>query len=87
MDNSIHIPLDLPDVRVLEVSKTEQEHWLICLESTLNGTTCHRCGQQITHFHFQAKISGRSGTAGSGLAIAAESLPLLWKGNNLIRDT
>ncbi len=51
MDNSIHIPLDLPDVRVLEVSKTEQGHWLIRVESTLNDTTCHRCGQQITHFH------------------------------------
>ena len=51
MDNSIHIPLDLPDVRVLEVSKTDQGHWLIRIESTLDSTTCHRCGQQITHFH------------------------------------
>ena len=25
MDNSIQIPLDLPDVRVLEVSKTEED--------------------------------------------------------------
>lgn len=51
MDNVIHIPLDLPDVRVLDVSKTDQGNWLIRLESTLNGTTCHQCGQQITHFH------------------------------------
>ena len=51
MDNSIHIPLDLPEVRVLGVSKTEQDHWLIRVESTLKDTTCHRCGQQITHFH------------------------------------
>jgi transposase len=51
MDNSIHIPLDLPDVRVLEVSKTEEGHWLIRIESTLKGTTCHRCGQQIINFH------------------------------------
>ena len=51
MDNSIHIPLDLPDVRVLEVSKTDQGDWLIRIESTVNGTNCHRCGQQITHFH------------------------------------
>lgn len=51
MDNSIQIPLDLPDVRVLEVSKTDQGHWLIRIESTGEGTTCHRCGQQITHFH------------------------------------
>ncbi len=51
MDNSIHIPLDLPDVRVLEVSKTDQGHWLIRIESTLSGTTCHQCGRQLTHFH------------------------------------
>ncbi len=51
MDNSIQIPLDLPDVSVLEVSKTEQDYWLIRIESNLNGTTCHRCGQEITHFH------------------------------------
>ena len=51
MDNSIRIPLDLPDVRVLEVSKTDQGAWLIRVESTLNGTQCHRCGRQITQFH------------------------------------
>ena len=38
MDNSIQIPLDLPDVRVLEVSKTEEGFWLIRVESTLSGT-------------------------------------------------
>ena len=32
MDNSIRIPLDLPDVRVLEVSKTEEGSWLIRIE-------------------------------------------------------
>jgi transposase len=51
MDNYIHIPLDLPDVRVLDVSKTSKGHWLIRIESTLHGTTCHRCGHQINHFH------------------------------------
>lgn len=51
MDNSIRIPLDLPDVRVLEVSKTDQGAWLIRVESTVNGTQCHRCGRQITQFH------------------------------------
>lgn len=51
MDNSVHIPLDLPDVRVLGVSKTEQGDWLIRIESTLEGTRCHRCGRQIVHFH------------------------------------
>ena len=60
MDNSVRIPLDLPDVRVLGVSKTEQGDWLIRIESTLEGTRCHRCGRQIMHFHgFDQAIRGR----------------------------
>ena len=51
MDNSIQIPLDLPDVRVLEVSKTEEGSWLIRVESTLKGTSCRKCGKELTHFH------------------------------------
>jgi len=51
MDNSIQIPLDLPDVRVLEVSKTKEGYWLIRVESTLKGTSCRKCGREITHFH------------------------------------
>ncbi|NER31785.1 MAG: ISL3 family transposase [Symploca sp. SIO1C4] len=51
MDNSLRIPLDLADVRVLEVSKTEEGYWLIRIESTLNDTTCKKCGRQIIHFH------------------------------------
>ena len=51
MDNSIQIPLDLPDVSVLEVSKTEQGDWLIRVESTLKGTKCRQCGRKLTQFH------------------------------------
>ena len=51
MDKYIHVPLDLPDDRILEVSKTDKGHWLISIESTLNDTTCYRCGRKITHFH------------------------------------
>ena len=51
MDNSIQIPLDLPDVRVLKVGKTKAGDWLIRVESTLNGTKCRKCGRSITHFH------------------------------------
>lgn len=51
MDNSIQIPLDLPDVRVLEVSKTEEGSWLIRVESTLKGTSCRKCGKKLRHFH------------------------------------
>ena len=51
MNNSIQIPLDLPDVRVLEVSKTEQGDWLIRVESTLKGTKCRKCGRELSKFH------------------------------------
>ena len=51
MDNSIQIPLDLPDVRVLEASKTEGGSWLIRVECTLKSTSCWRCGRELTHFH------------------------------------
>ncbi|MFM7424331.1 MAG: ISL3 family transposase, partial [Elainella sp.] len=46
MDNQFQIPLDLPDVRIIEVSKVKNE-WLIRVESTLNGTTCRKCGRAI----------------------------------------
>jgi hypothetical protein len=51
MENSLHIPLDLPDVRVLKLSKTEEGAWLIQIESTHDGTTCHKCGREITDLH------------------------------------
>ena len=51
MDNMLQIPLDLPDTRILEVSKTDQADWLIRIESTLQGSACHQCGRQTTHFH------------------------------------
>ena len=58
MDNLIQIPLDLSDVRVLEVSKTEDGSWLIRVESTLRGTSCRKCGQKLTHFHGRDKAIG-----------------------------
>ena len=51
MENSIEIPLDLPDVRVQAVDKTSKGEWLIRLESTLQGTQCHQCGRHIEQFH------------------------------------
>lgn len=51
MDNLFQIPLNLPDVRILEVKKTEEEDWLIRVESTLESTSCRKCGREITHFH------------------------------------
>ncbi len=50
MENQLQIPLDLPDVRIIDVSKLENG-WLIRVESSLNGTTCRKCGRGIEHFH------------------------------------
>jgi hypothetical protein len=51
MDNNLQIPLDLPDVRVLNVSKIERGAWLILVESTVTETPCRKCGKPITDLH------------------------------------
>ena len=51
MDDIIQVPLDLPDVRVLSTHRTAQGHWLIRVESTLEGTQCRRCGREIRDLH------------------------------------
>jgi transposase len=51
MDNVIQGPLNLPDVRVLSTQRTAQGHWLIRVESTLEGTRCRRCGREIRDPH------------------------------------
>jgi transposase len=51
MDNFIQVPLNLPDVRILSTQRTEQGHWLIRVESTLEGAQCRSCGREIRDFH------------------------------------
>ena len=51
MDNFIQVPLNLPDVRVLWAQRTAQGHWLIGVESTLEGAQCRRCGREIRDLH------------------------------------
>jgi transposase len=51
MENQIHIPLDLPDVRILEVTQLSPQGWLIRVESTLKGSICAKCGRAIESFH------------------------------------
>jgi transposase len=51
MDDLIRVPLNLPDVRILCTRRTEQGHWLIRVESTLEGTQCRRCGREIRDLH------------------------------------
>ena len=47
----ISIPLDIPDVRVLQTELTKAGELILTIESTLNGTTCRRCGRTITERH------------------------------------
>jgi transposase len=47
----ITIPLDIPDVRVLQSSVNEQGEIIIRIESTKAGTQCRKCGKWITKLH------------------------------------
>jgi transposase len=47
----ISIPLDIPDVRVLQTEITREGQLILNVESTLTSTTCRRCGHAITERH------------------------------------
>src|SRR3954471_10978587 len=47
----ISIPLDIPDVRVLQTELTKDGELILTVESTLTTTTCRRCGRIITQRH------------------------------------
>lgn len=47
----ITIPLDIPDVRVLQTSTGERGEIVITIESTKAGTRCRKCGKWITKLH------------------------------------
>lgn len=47
----ISIPLDIPDVRVLQTDITQLGEIILTIESTLDSTTCHRCGRTIRDLH------------------------------------
>jgi transposase len=47
----ITIPLDIPDVRVLQTSLSERGEIIITIESTKVGTRCRKCGKWITKLH------------------------------------
>jgi transposase len=51
MDDLIQVPLNVPDVRILSTQRTAQGHWLIRVESTLEGPWCRRCGRGIHDLH------------------------------------
>ena len=45
------VPIDIPDVRLLNVQISSKGEFIITLESTLEGTKCCCCGREITNFH------------------------------------
>jgi transposase len=47
----ITIPLDIPDIKVLQTQMTEHGEFLITVESTLSSARCHRCGREIRQLH------------------------------------
>ena len=47
----ISIPLDIPDVRVLQTDLTQANEFILTVESTLTTTTCRRCGRTLTEQH------------------------------------
>ena len=51
MNTQITIPLDIPDVQVLNVEQYERGDCTITVESTLEGTRCRQCGREITDLH------------------------------------
>jgi hypothetical protein len=44
----ITIPLDIPDVRVLQTALGERGELIITIESTKDGTRCRKCGADVT---------------------------------------
>jgi len=47
----ISIPLDIPDIRVLQTQLTKQGEFIITVESTLSSAHCRRCGREIRKPH------------------------------------
>jgi transposase len=47
----ISIPLDIPDVHVLQTDLTKAGEFILTVESTLTSTTCRQCGRTITEPH------------------------------------
>jgi len=51
MFSKVSIPLDIPDVEVIDIKTNKKGDYVITVESTLERTTCHQCGREISKFH------------------------------------
>jgi transposase len=48
MKETFEIPLDIPDVRIIKTEMNATGDFIITVESTVEGSECHRCGRRIT---------------------------------------
>lgn len=46
--SKLSIPLNLPDVEVVNVKMNKRSEYIITVESTLDSAHCHQCGRKIT---------------------------------------
>lgn len=51
MFSKVSIPLDIPDVEVVDIKTNKRGDYIITVESTLTSATCHQCGREISKFH------------------------------------
>ena len=65
MSAKLSIPLDLPDVRVVDIKMNKNGAYIITVESTVDHTHCHQCRRKI------------SKPKGHGRAITLRHLPIL----------
>ena len=50
-ENTISLPLDLPNVKVLKTEQNDQGDIIITVESTLDEGRCRKCGQPLKTFY------------------------------------
>jgi transposase len=51
MFSNVSIPLDIPDVQVIDIKTNKRGDYIITVESSLDSATCQRCGREISKFH------------------------------------
>lgn len=51
----ISIPLDIPDVRVLQTDFMQADEFILTVERTRTRTTGRRCGRTISEQHGEAR--------------------------------
>lgn len=48
MSTKLSIPLDIPNLEILDIKLNKKGEYLITVESTLDHTHCRQCGRKIT---------------------------------------